>query len=319
MSLDGVLADHAGVVSRAQLLEQGFTASQIRAMVHRRQLASIHRGVYVNHTGEPTWIQRAWAAVLATGPGSALGAESVLRLLEGPGRREADEATIHVVLDRHRHVTAPSGVRVHRRCDIDSEVLWNLQPPRQRLEQAVIDVAERARTEFDSVAVLARVVGARRTTAPRLQAAVTGRRRVARRRWLMDVLKDISDGTCSVLEHGFLNRVQRPHSLPALARQVREELGGRVHYRDGRLASLVVELDGRLFHDSTKQRDVDAERDLDVAVSGDQTVRILWGQVFRTPCRTAAKLAQIYSAHGWKGVPRPCGDVCEVRNHSAVG
>ncbi len=36
------------------------------------------------------------------------------------------------------------------------------------------------------------------------------RRRLRRRRWLRAVLLDIADGTCSVLEHGYLVRVERP-------------------------------------------------------------------------------------------------------------
>ena len=41
-----------------------------------------------------------------------------------------------------------------------------------------------------------------------------------------------------------------------------------VVYRDADDGQVVLELDGRLFHDSTEQRDLDFERDLDLAVEG---------------------------------------------------
>ena len=44
----------------------------------------VHPGVYVNHTGELTWLQRAWAAVLFAWP-AALSHDSALRAADGPG------------------------------------------------------------------------------------------------------------------------------------------------------------------------------------------------------------------------------------------
>jgi hypothetical protein len=87
---------------------------------------------------------------------------------------------------------------------------------------------------------------------------------------------------------------------------------GRV-YRDHEYdVGQVVELDGRLFHDSARQRDRDLERDLDTALDGKDTRRLGWGQVFDRPCSTAGKVATLLVRRGWTGTPQPCGPECQV-------
>ena len=70
-----------------------------------------------------------------------------------------------------------------------------------------------------------------------------------------------------MLEHGYLTLVERPHGLPAGRRQVRDSRHGPL-YRDVVYGELdqVVELDGRMWHDSAEQHDADLDRDLDAAV-----------------------------------------------------
>ena len=87
--------------------------------------------------------------------------------------------------------------------------------------------------------------------------------------------------------------------------------GDRVAYRDVEHADgLVVELDGRLFHDSARQRDADMERDLDAALVGKETVRLGWGPVFGRECVTAGKVAALHVSRGWAGTPHSCGGEC---------
>jgi len=59
-----LLVDQDGVISRRQVVGNGLDDNFIERNVRRRKWARVHRGVYVNHTGPPTWMQRAWAAVL---------------------------------------------------------------------------------------------------------------------------------------------------------------------------------------------------------------------------------------------------------------
>ena len=112
-----------------------------------------------------------------------------------------------------------------------------------------------------------------------------------------------------MLEHGYLDLVERAHGLPVGERQALRSLGNGRVYRDVEYAALwlCVELDGRLFHSSTKARDSDLERDLDAAVAGTAlTIRLSFGQVHDRPCSTAAKLAFVMRRLGWDGEPTSC-------------
>lgn len=311
------LVDQSGTVSRQQLLADGMSENDVRRLVRRRDLTAIHPGVFVDHTGTPTWLQRAWAAVLYAWP-AALGGESALRAADGPGRvLRSDDVT--VVIDHARRVRGRPGLVVERRRALDDHVLWNLGPPRLRYEDAAIDVALAAATDLDAVAALAAACGGRRTTARRLAQTVRERSRVPERAWITSVLSDVADGTCSVLEHRYLHDVERAHRLPTARRQLRAVTAATVTYRDVDIAGLVVvELDGRLFHDSATGRDRDMERDLDASLEGRTTVRLGWGQVIGRPCSTAGKIGALLTMLGWAGSIVPCGPSCTASGNIPV-
>lgn len=302
MDLDELLRHQSGVISRRQALDSGLPSYAIRRLLRRNDWARVHHGVYVDHTGPLTWIQRAWAAVLYAAP-AALCLDSAL-LIEG--------SLIHVAVSRSRTtLVEPHGVRIHHVDHLDERTLWHVGPPRLRYEEATLDLALRA-TEFDAISVLADACQSRRTTALRLLHALDSRQRVRGRRWLRAVLVDIAEGTCSVLEHGYLNRVERAHGLPRAARQIRSASTVGVRYRDAQYGDrLVVELDGRMHHDSVAARNKDFERDLDAAVHGQSTVRLTYQQVFERPCQTAAKVAQVMRRHGMAVSGHPCGPGCQ--------
>lgn len=314
------LLDHqAGVVARRQALAAGLEPHDLRRLVRRRELAPLFPGTYVEHTGVPTWPQRAWAALLVCGArevdgrwhGAALAGASALRAADGPGRGD-DDGTIVVAVPGGRRVRAPSGIVVVRTARIDERVRWNLSPPRMTYDEAALDVALACHDEMDAIAAVARAVQGRRTTARRMQQALAGRARAPRRFFLEDVLGDVAQGSCSVLEREYVQRVERPHVLPSGRRQLRVGTVSGVVYRDNAFDELLVELDGRLFHDTVQQRDADHERDLDAAVAGQGSVRLTWGQVFSRPCSTAAKLSQLFARHGLP-TGRPCGPACGWR------
>jgi hypothetical protein len=316
-----VLRRQAGVVGRRQLHELGCRPHDIQRLIRRRALTRIHPGVYVEHTGPLSWLQRAWAAVLALWP-AALCAESALRaeyLVDPEPARyrrfvdRDDGALVHVAVATDRHLVAPTGVRVHRLTGLPERVLWNQLPPRLEIEHAALDAAANAPSDYAALEVLAEVCRTRRTTAARLATTLAHRTRIARRAWLSAVLTDLAAGTTSVLEHGYLHGVERAHGLPRAARQVRATAAIGVVYRDAEYpGGVLVELDGRLVHNTVPQRDADFERDLDAAVDGHTTVRLSWGQVFDRPCGTAAKLARLLRRRGWTGQPRPCCPTCPI-------
>jgi hypothetical protein len=297
-----------GVIARWQAIELGCTPNDIRRKLRGREWASVFPGVYVNHTGPLTWQQRAWAAVQLAWP-AALCHSTAIRAADGPGRRGFDEAApLHVAVDRDRKFVAdPAQIVAHRVAGLKGKVNWNLRPPRVRIEHAVLDVAAEAEDDFAAIETLSNAVQSRRTTAPRIRAVLDERPRIPRRAFLASVLGDIADGTCSVLEHGYLTKVERPHGLPSADRQLSGSARGPV-YRDVTYVAqaLVVELDGRLFHDNAAARDKDLDRDLDAAIDGLSTVRVGWGQVYRRPCRTAERIGRLLQQSGWAGVPTRC-------------
>lgn len=301
-----------GVIARPQARAAGLSEVAIARRIRRREWVAVHRGVYVDHTGPLTWRQRAWAAVLACWP-AALDGWSAIRAHEGPGRRRGRwDGPIEVMVAHGRHPAPPQGVVVRQSRRFDDHVQWNLAPPRMRYEHTVIDLADRAPRELDAIAVLADACGGRRTTARRLHRHTQDLPRLHRRAWLLAILDDVAEGTCSVLEHRYLTHVERPHGLPRGERQDPAFSGGRrmwrdVVYRGERPAwSQLVELDGRLGHDTTADRDRDLERDLDAALEHEHTARLGYGQVFDRACWTGYRISRLLRMRGWRGRFRCC-------------
>jgi hypothetical protein len=312
--LERLLRDQSGVVSRRQALAGGLTKSDVDRLLRRRVWSRMTSGVFVDHTGEPTWVQRAWTGVLIYEP-AALAGRSAMRATAGPGWRQHDDAgPIEIAVAASRNVGSRPGYRVRFLSGWEDQVLTNARPPRVRFESAVLDVVAKTEAPLDRIQLLAGACQSRRTTASRLLQALEDRSRMSGRRWLTGVLRDIADGTCSVLEHGYLTRVERPHGLPRGRRQHAErDSSGRV-YRDVHYVAFdqYVELDGRLFHDSAEARDADLERDLDAAVHSRGSVRLGWGQVYGRSCWTAAKIGRILVGRGWTGDVRACKPDCDA-------
>lgn len=314
-ALRDTMRRQSGVVSRRQVLEARASDDDIDRHLRRREWARIHPGVYVNHTGPPTWEQRAWAAVLHHWP-SALGGFSALRAYGLTGSSET--TPIHLVVPRGRRVRDPTSIRTRQLADFEQTTLMHLSPPRVRIEYAVLDVASQAPTVDGAVAVLADAVQERRTTPSRLRGAMVHRPRLRHRQVLKDVLRDLDEGANSGLERRYLRAVERAHGLPRGKRQ-RQVVTGSVTYRDVEYdeQQLVVELDGRLGHEFARDRWSDLQRDLDSAARGDLTVRLGWHQIL-SPCRTAYAVARLLVARGWSGRPRPCGPECPIRGDKSA-
>ncbi|WP_211332423.1 hypothetical protein [Nocardioides aurantiacus] len=305
-SLRHLLDEQGGLVARAQVLEGGHQVHDVRRWVRQRLLTPVHEGVYVGHTGPLTWHQRSVAAVLYAAP-AALHGCCVLRAVHGPGwRGHDDHGPVHVAVDVSRRVARQPGVVVHRVAGMHERTLWHLCPPRMRVEEAVLDVASTAVDDFAAVQVVAAAVGARSTTAARLNEALSRRTRIARRVFLRALIEDVAQGACSVLEVAYLRDVERAHGLPRGRRQAPRP--DRPGLRDVLYVEqeTIVELDGRLDHTRLADRDADLDRDLQALTDGLVTARVGWGQAVRRTCRTARALGSLLRARGWAGEPTAC-------------
>ena len=317
---DRVLRSQDGVIARSQALERGLDDNDLERLLRRRQLARVHPGVYVDHTGLPSWTQRAWAAVLFHWP-AALSGPSALRahglrsaaetaFREGSSRRAGLEP-IHVAVDAARRVTPPAGVVLTRRVALDSRAQLHLSPPRLRLEEALLDVASACPDEAGAVALLADACQEGATTADRLQRTLSGRGRLPRRRLLLAVLDDVASGTMSVFERRYLHQVDRAHGLPVAHRQVRTVTRQGVTFRDVEYFDfgLVVELDGRLAQAGPRRSWADLERDVAGLVRGEATLRLGWPHVLE-PCRASVLVDLLLRSRGWSGRVAGCGPDC---------
>src|SRR5262249_61229929 len=111
----------------------------------------------------------------------------------------------------------------------------------------------------------------------------------------------------SVLEGRYKNDVERAHGLPAGRRQAMRRHGQRTVFDDVRYDQyrLAVELDGVAEHpDEARSRD--RFRDNAAIERGDQVVRYGWADVVPNPCPTAAQLARMFQAAGWRDAPKAC-------------
>jgi hypothetical protein len=287
-----------GVVSRRQLLERGATDADIRRWLRRKDLARVHPGVFVNHTGTLSWASRSWAAVLYFWP-AALARDSVVN-------RAGD--VIHVAVDASRRVSRLPGVQVHRLVGFDERVQWNTSPPRVRLEDALLSWAAEASTRSAALVVLSDACRRRITTPARLAAHLAVSPSLLHRGWLLSVLEEAAAGVQSLLESSYLRNVERAHGLPRADRQRHERTLDGVVYRDARYQryGLDVELDGRIGHELSNEKWDDQDRDLLSATEDRLTLRLGWRHCEDTACRTATRLARVFQQRGWTGTARRC-------------
>lgn len=295
-----------GVATYAQLTAGGLSRIDIERSVRRNELRRVHPRVYVNHTGPLTWEQRAWAAVLYAAP-----ALLCRHSFEAPRGRD-DGRPIHVAIDHSRKVMPQPGIVVHRMRDLERKV-YGGTPPRLKVEDNALAMANEARSEIDAIARVAEVASRSYVTAATLQEALNRAHSLRRRKLIQGLVDDLATGTHSVLEHGYLTKVERAHGLPMERRQSPRTGASGGQFRDIEYEgyALVVELDGALGHDSWRDQARDADRTLDdLAELGAVTARLRFHQVFDTPCQTAARVGRILTRNGWSGTPQSCGQTC---------
>ena len=318
MQLAQLLADQDGVVARRQVLASGHDDAFVERMVRRREWVRLLPGIYLDHTGRPTWRQRCWAAVLHYWP-AALSHESAL----GPPKPQPripgvdpDDLldTIHVSIEHPRSAQRVPGVRLHRVRGLRDRVDWRARPPRVRYEEALIDVATACSDQVEALGLIADACQRRRTTPARVRNVLAGRGKVTHRAWLLRALDDVGDGALSVLESGYLRGVERAHGLPRGRRQQHDRTSAGSVFRDVLYAGqrLLVELDGRVGHELFADRAGDQSRDLVAATADLMTLRLGWRLVQKETCTTAARVAEVLARRGWTGTPRACCGTCRV-------
>jgi predicted transcriptional regulator of viral defense system len=307
-SLSDLIKLQRGVLSRRQALDAGLSEYQIRTRVRGGRWRQIQLGVYATFTGECSRESLMWAAVLRAGVGSALSHHSAAeldRMIREPA------ALIHVTVPTSRRVVAGPGLIVHMSSHVLQARHPSRLPPRTRIEETVLDLAETARTAGDAFEWLFRVCGGRHTTPERILATMDARKKLRWRAELTEALGDAAQGVHSGLEYRYLRDVERPHGLPAAIRQVRVMHGRRAQYRDVLYEDygVVVEIDGAAAH-PPEDTWLDRHRDNAAAVARLTTLRYSWADIVTGPCVVAAEVGAVLQGRQWPGTLRPCGPAC---------
>jgi hypothetical protein len=300
----------AGVVTRSQALASGVTDKKIAAHVLGGRWQRLQRGVYATFSGTPSRECLLWAAVLRAGPRSVLSHQTAAHLW---GLTSTDAAMIHLTVPASTRVPQISGAIVHCSSRVRAARHPALAPPRTTVEATVLDMVDAAVCAEDAIAWVLRAVASRRTTAERLTAALGQRGRVRWRTEVTPALDPLSDGVHSILEYRFVNRVERPHGLPAGTRQRLVVRGGRREYADVAFEAFttIVELDGHAAHPETS-RHLDVARDNAHVADGWVTLRYGWLDVSERSCEIAAQIAVTLRRRGWRGSLRHCGAACRL-------
>ncbi|MGB7589584.1 MAG: type IV toxin-antitoxin system AbiEi family antitoxin domain-containing protein [Solirubrobacterales bacterium] len=289
-----------GVVSLDQMHAAGLTSTAVRQRARAGRLHRVHQGVYaVGHpllSAEGRWM----AAVLACGPGAVLSHRSAAALW---GLRHTSRSLVDVTAP-HRRGRAPEGIAAHRDGSLrapDRTVVRGI--PCTSLARTLLDLAGVVDVrELRSLITEAEVLHLFDLTA--LQEVMDrnrGRRGIARLRLVISEFDPRVELTRQELERRFLALCDRA-GLPTPEINAPLELDGGNLIPDflWREAGLIVETDGRQFHDTASAFERDRLRDQRLTLAGWRVIRCTWRQVVGEPAelaRTVRTLLTQLTAH----------------------
>ena len=273
-----------GAISRRDLLAEGMTRSAVAWWLGNGRLCPLHLGVYALGHVERSPLFAANAALLACGPDAVLShrsAAALWRLIDGwPEQVEVTAPGRHRrpgVLAHQTRSLPPSQVTRHRDLPVTTpaRTLLDLAEslPEHELVRAVNEAQVlRVVTADDLVSTLIGAHG--RHGAPRLRAIVAP-----------------GDApTESVLEDLAVAWLER-YDVPRPERN--QWIAGKRVDMLWRAERVIVELDGRTFHDHPQAFERDRERDAELAARGWIVIRITWRRLKHEPAEEARRLKRI--------------------------
>ncbi|MGH3509943.1 MAG: hypothetical protein ACRDPI_06895 [Nocardioidaceae bacterium] len=289
------LADEqCGLVSRRQLRDLGWTASQIDHEIRFGRWTAPTGMVIALQTGPLSVEQRLWLGVLHAGAGAAL---SHITAAEAAGLRwHRRDDLIHVISHKGDLVPAVPGFFFHQtRRPFRLWVAADERPPRLDLGHAVCLAAERDHSVRRAIGLLAASVQQGLITPEELGAASLQIRKLRHGAHLRLALGDIAGGAQSFAEIN-VGRLCRDAGLQAPVRQSRRrDSTGRWRFLDhewrlpdGRV--IVLEVDGS-FHMETEQWWQDQKRERSVVISGATVLRCSTVELRLEPGPVIADLA----------------------------
>lgn len=256
----------------AELRAAGLTSRTIRAAVDGGSLIRVRRGRYARGDAPP-------AIIAAARTGGRLDCVSMLRLL---GVFVLDESRPHVRVNAHAGRFDKRGLVIHWRVPEDDISGQDMVSIRDAAAQAVLCQEARA-----AVATLDSLLHLKLLSEDDLDAmfrALPARTQVLRR---------LVDGRAESGGETLLRLILR--TLPVDVRtQVTIARVGRVDFLvDG---WLIIECDGREFHQGWDKQQVDRRRDVEAAAQGYVTVRFIAADVFGDSSSVRTQIARVLDA-----------------------
>ncbi len=306
----------AGVIGRRQAIGSGMSSSAVVSKIARGRWQVICPGVYATFTGDVGRNALLWAMVLYAGTGAQLSHETAAELLF-----LADEQcpVIHLSIPSERRVRPLEGVVIHRSSHLEQG--WRFArgvPPHTLVEETIMDLLDAAVNFDNAVGWITRAFQRNLTNERRLRQVITARKRVRWRDRLDEAIPMAASGTHSPLEYRYDRDVEHAHALPPARKQVPftkpdGTRGFRDRYYDK--YGLVVELDGKRYHDG--RRDLDRRRDNAVTATTGATLRYGWDDVTHSQCETAAQVYAALRKRGYTGTLKSCSATCVALAKSA--
>lgn len=250
--LRALITEQAGMVARRQLTQHGIDWDGVRDQISARRWVERTPRVISTFTGELTWQQRQWLAVLHAGPRSMLGS------LTAAGRHGLagwERPHVSVYVDDELSFEPVDGIDFFRsRRPFD--VLRDPRPgiPVCRLEPAVLLFAGYETTPRAAHGVLAAAVQQRLTTVSRMVEWVDALRPLRWAKPFRRTLGDIAGGAHSGAELD-VRRMCRRFGLPMpTSQRGRTDSSGRRRWTDCEWAlpdgrTLILEVDGAFHRD----------------------------------------------------------------------
>ena len=269
-AIAAIAARQHGIIGGWQLHSLGLSRESIQRRVRTGRLHRIHRGVYAVGHRRLTQRGRWMAAVLAGGECAHLSHRSAAALWGLlPDRGEIHITTKRVLRKRDK-------IRFHTQSLQVDEVTTHDGIPTTTVARTLLDLAA---TEPDQLERAFNEAEFRRLWDATGVAELVSRypRRAGAPALAMLIHEGAKGITREELEHRFHALVER-HDLPRPLRNQPLTIGDRTFYPDAMWpdAGLIVELDSRQAHDTTKRFDDDRERDRLLALAGYTVVRVTW-------------------------------------------
>ena len=290
-------ASQFGVFSRAQAIDGGATPRLISSRLTSGRWVLEAPDVYGLPGHPDSWKRRLWIAFLTAGPTTIVGFEAAGRIHD---LHPIAEGWVTLIVDRRVRYHPPGSIW-HRLDDVEEDHVqvvdgFRITTP----ERTIVDLAGVQRLSRLSEVVEDTIV--KRIVTVASVGSVLGR---IRRRGkpgvhkLSDVLDLLGPGEGiprsklerlldEVIELSGLPKPTHEHPLPSV-----QCLTGFVD-RYFPEAHLIVEADGRKWHERRRNMARDAERDIEAARCGALTSRLMWEHLTTDPHAIARALVDIY-------------------------